>query len=182
MQDKQDTKEIQAPRPSQKKTRKADFYLKIPIWPTGHQPERQKEKGSRHDKTVTSVTLTLVKPNWPGNVLPTDVLLNSENKHMREGEWRLTAAGNHEKLNTPSRNAAILSSNVKKSCIMNPSTWGLVFPRNFLWMALPKGTNIQYLNSMTTLLSLQQDIFICSIKNPWIFNRLLGRVGALLLL
>ena len=49
----------------------------------GLQPERQKKKGSRQDKTVTGVMLSLVKPDWPGYILPTDVLLNSEAKHRR---------------------------------------------------------------------------------------------------
>lgn len=49
----------------------------ISIWHIEHQLDRQKEKGSREGKTVTSVLLSLVKPNWPGNTLSTDNVLNS---------------------------------------------------------------------------------------------------------
>lgn len=84
---------------------------------------------------------------------------------MREGEWGLTAAGNHAELRTPSRNAAVSTFNAKKSRVTSTSTKGLAFPRNFLSMELPKGTNIQHLNNMTTWLSLQQDILSVQLKN-----------------
>lgn len=70
-------KKFQASRLRQKKTRKVDLKMKIFIWLIGHQPERQKKKGSREDKTVTSVLLSLVKPDWPGYILSVDNVLNS---------------------------------------------------------------------------------------------------------
>ena len=104
----------------------------IPIWPTGRQPERQKEEGGRQGKTATSITLSLVKSDWPGYALPTDVLVNSEAKHTRKGEWRLTAAGNHEEPKTLSRNAAVSTFNAKKSRVTNTAAQGLALPRDFL--------------------------------------------------
>lgn len=144
---------MSSPETKPKESQKIDLHVKIPIWPTGYQPERQKEKGSRQDKTVTSVILSLLKPDWPGYVLLTDVPLNSEAKHMTEVEWRLIAAGNHEELKTCSRNSAVSSSNTK-SHITNLLPEGCLFLGTFSEWRLPKGRNIQHLNSMANLLSL----------------------------
>lgn len=106
------------------------------------------QKGSKQDRMVTSAMLSLVKTDFPGHVLPTDVLLNCKAKYMREGEWRLTAAGNHEELKPPSSNC------LKQQCKEEPYYKPILLPRKWLCMGVHEGTDIQHLNNMITLLFL----------------------------
>lgn len=103
---------------------------------------RQKGKRKRAADKVKWWPLALLNPDWPRYILYINTTINSEAKHRREREWKLTAVGNHKKLET-------LCSSARNSHMMNKSKEGLAFPRNLLWMGFSKRAKFQHLNNMT---------------------------------
>lgn len=61
---------------------------------------RQKGKRKRAADKVKRWPLALLNPDWPRYILSINTMFNSEAKYRREREWKLTAVGNHKKLET----------------------------------------------------------------------------------